>query len=128
MAFILLRIASVKWIEPFLQRHSRASALDRLLDEKSVRGKLAGISLGLGIIALPWVGPEVFRFFDPTFYHPPEKIAWARLTLSVLGGVVVSIAAIGLWGLSRSNRSRHGKCAGVLACGQGWRPALPLQP
>lgn len=104
IAFVLIRIVSVKWIEPFLQRHARPTALDRLLHEDSVRGNGAAMIFGLLIIALPWAGPYAFRFFDPAFYHPPGKIAWARLALTVIGGLIAAAAFFQLLRLKRTGQ------------------------
>lgn len=91
-AFILIRVVSVKWIEPFMQRHNKPSWLDIQLRSNTIQGGYVSIILGILILCIPWVGPVFLEAIDPSFYHLPQKIAWYRITVTPIGVAIVLIS------------------------------------
>lgn len=93
-AFILIRVVSVKWIEPLMQRPNKPSWLDIQLRSDTFQGGCVSLVLGMLILGIPWLGPAFLQAIDPSFYHPPQKIAWYRITITPIGVAIVLISCM----------------------------------
>lgn len=99
-AFILIRIISVKWIEPFMQKHNKPSWLDIQLKSNTVKGELISITLGTIAIVSVWYMHDFFTYmyniFGEEYYYSPQKIAWSRMILTPIGAFIILLSLVRL--------------------------------
>lgn len=97
-AFILIRIISVKWVEPFMQKHNKPSWLDIQLRSNTIKGELISIALGAIVIVGVWYMHDFFTFihsaFGKDYYYSPQKIAWSRVILTPLGASIILLSLL----------------------------------
>lgn len=106
-AFILIRIISVKWIEPFMQKKIKPSWLDIQLRSNTLNGDLISIAFGVIIIAGVWYMHDFFTYmhniFGKEYYYASQKIAWSRAILTPIGAFIILISLLRIVWRKKSN-------------------------
>lgn len=107
--FIFIRVISVKWIEPFMQKHNKPSWVDRQLRSNTVKGELVSIAFGAIVIVGVWYMHNLFSYvyniFGETYYYAPQKIAWGRVILTPVGVFIITVSLARIYHLKKRKRN-----------------------